>query len=394
MTRCCKALLALILITLATTACLAQETPESFVSVTASDFIDWCDDTMCLMPAVDIHYNRVDGILCYAGVQYLNDAQLHPRVRAMSGWTSAREEGYFQIDFEQPIRDQDSFSAGVQFYERTAWSREDAEAITNVANSLSALVGRTDRRDYFRQRGVTFFARFKANPRLVLRLEHRNDKLSSLETKQSAWTVFGRDDDWRENPPLMTGIQSAAIESEGRMKSYFGSAEYDSRDEYAATGWVGRAFFEFSGGSIGGDYDFRKYALELAHYARLSATQTLDVSARWGVGSGTDYPSHKLFYLGGPGDLRGYDHKTFSGKNMTFARAEYGIDMWPHLRAIFFVDTGSVWYGGGEVSQEFVHDFGIGFRSDAPGIGDIRIDIARAATTEESDIFVYFDLYF
>jgi outer membrane protein assembly factor BamA len=178
------------------------------------------------------------------------------------------------------------------------------------------------------------------------------------------------------------------------MKSVVGSVEYDSRDDYVRTGWAGCGFFEFSGGGLGGDYSFRKYAVELAHYARLSETQTLNLVARWGVGSGTDYPSHKLFYLGGPGDLRGYDYKTFSGKNMMFARAEYGIDVWPHLRTIFFVDTGSVWYGGGDISQEFSHDFGIGFRSDSPGVGDIRIDIARAATTDEADIFVYFDLYF
>lgn len=394
MTRCCGAFLALAVVALATVACAAEETSDVFLSVTASDFVDWCDDTMCLMPAMDIHYNRVDGILFYLGIQYLNDSELHPRVKAMRGWTSAREASYYQIEFEQPIMDPDRFSAGVQLYEKTSWSREDAEAISDLANNLGAFVARTDRRDYFTRRGVTVFTRYRVNPRLAFRMELRNDELSSLATKQSVWTVFGRDEDWRENPPLMVGVQDAAVESEGRMKSVVASVRYDSRDERGDTGWAGSGSFEFAGGGMGGDYKFRKYALELAHYARISRTQTLDLTARWGVGSGTDYPSHKLFYLGGQGDLRGYEHKEFSGKNMLFARAEYGIDVRPHLRAIFFVDSGSAWYGGGDVSGEFMHDFGIGFRSDTPGVGDIRVDIARAATSDESDIFIYFDIYF
>jgi hypothetical protein len=64
------------------------------------------------------------------------------------------------------------------------------------------------------------------------------------------------------------------------------------------------------------------------------------------------------------------------------------------VRTIFFVDSGAVWYSGGDISAEFMHDFGVGFRIDAPTLGDIRIDVARAATTEDADIFIYFDIHY
>jgi len=114
MTRRRFALTALTAITLALLAFptaparAADDDSDAFMSVTASDFVDWCEDTMCIRPVQDFHYNRVDGINYSIGLAYENEENLHPRVRAMRGWMSAREEGTYQIDFEQPIHSQDS----------------------------------------------------------------------------------------------------------------------------------------------------------------------------------------------------------------------------------------------------------------------------------------------
>jgi hypothetical protein len=118
--------LALLMLFLAAPAFPEQgsDEPEPFLTIDSSDFIDWCEDTYCFMPAMGLYYNRVDGILYFLGIQYRNDEHLHPRFRAVHGWTSAREEGYYQIDFEQPIHSQDSFSFGVSFYEKTGWSEQ------------------------------------------------------------------------------------------------------------------------------------------------------------------------------------------------------------------------------------------------------------------------------
>lgn len=391
--------LAALTILVAAPACHAQDAdePEPFLTIDSSDFIDWCEDTYCFMPAMGLYYNRVDGLLYYLGVQYRNDEHLHPRFRALRGWTSARKEGYYQIDFEQPLFSQDGFSFGVSFYEKTGWSEDDNEAISDFANNLLSFAARLDRRDYFRRDGFTVFTQLKATPELTLRLEFRADELTSLETRQSVWSVFRRNKDWEENPPLRVGNLNApdvVEEFEGTMRSYYGSVVYDGRDPYERTGWLGRWLFEFAGGIAGGDYYFRRHMIDLRQHIRMTDTQTLSLRGSWGIGNGTDFPSHKLFYLGGGATLRGYEWKEFSGKNMLFGRAEYGVRILPELQVIYFFDTGSVWYSGGDVSGEVLGDLGVGLRFEIPGLGDVRLDLARAATTEDADVMVDIQVYY
>jgi outer membrane protein assembly factor BamA len=401
MLRACAILLVLWSLLLAAPACAASDSdePEPFLTIDSSDFIDWCEDTYCFRPAIGLYYNRVDGVLSYLGVQYRNDEHLYPRFRAVRGWTSAHEAGYYQVDFEQPIHSQDAFSLGVSFYEKTDWSRQDDESISDFANNLLAILARVDHRDYFRRDGITYFAQLKATPNLMLRLELRRDELSSMETRESVWSVFRRDDDWEANPPLMTGNLNApqtveVLEGSSTMRSFCWSMVYDNRNPYERTGWTARWLVEFAGGNVGGDYEFRRHEIGAKRLFRVTDKQTLSLAGGWGVGTGTDFPSHKLFFLGGEANLRGYEWKEFSGKNMVFGRAEYAVRVWPDFQVIGFYDTGSAWYSGGEVASDLLSDIGVGFRFDAPGLGEFRLDIARAATTEDAAIMVDFQLYY
>lgn len=376
-----------------------SDEPEPFLTIDSSDFIDWCEDTYCFRPAVGLYYNRVDGLLSYLGIQYWNEEHLYPRLRAVRGWTSAREADYYQVDLEQPIHSQDAFSLGVSFYRKTDWSRQDDESISDFANNLLALLARVDHRDYFKREGVTYFAQLKATPNVTLRLELRHDELSSLEAQESVWSLFRQDVEWDRNPPLTTGNLNApntveVLEGSSTMKSFYWSMVYDNRNPYERTGWAARWFVEFGGGNVGGDYEFWKHEISAKRLFPLTDAQTLSLAGAWGIGTGTDFPSHKLFYLGGEANLRGYEWKEFSGKNMTFGRAEYAVTMWPEFQVIGFYDTGSVWYSGGEVESDLLSDIGVGFRFDAPGLGEFRLDVARALTTEKADVMVDFQLYY
>ncbi len=385
--------LAVLVIALASTPLLADETPEPFLSVKASDFTELrLDVDSYIAPVGKLYYTRTDGLLLYLGAEYRSEEHLHPRLRAMAGWPSARDDGYFQIDVEQPFHTQDSFSIGVSFYAKTAWSRQDDEEIGTLDNNLRVFFGREDFRDYFRREGATTFARHRATPELTFRLEFRNDRLRSLSKHESVWTAFGRDEDWRDNPELTVGILDAAQPFAGKMKSWVGSVVYDSRDYLEYDGWLTRLFGEFSGSSTGGDYNFRKYEFDITRLLRITPTQTLSLMARWGIASGTDFPSHKLFYLGGEGNLRGYEYKEQSGKGLFFGRAEYGVQIREKLEFVYFLDAGQAWYGTtGFDSDEVKYDVGIGFRMDAPGLGDIRIDVARGLE-EDADVRVDYRL--
>lgn len=369
---------------------------KAFIELSTGDLTDfeiWEDSHFS--PTGDLYYNRVDGLLLYMGMKYRSETQLHPRLKAMWGWPSARSGSYYQLDIEQPIHSQDSFSFGVSLCNKSAWSLEDAESISDFGNNLQAFFARLDGRDYFRQDGVTVFAQHKLTPELTLRGEFRSHDLESISEQQSVWTPFRNDEEWRENPPLMVGILKGAREFEGRMQSYVLSAEYNSRDEDARTGWRARGLSEYGGRSAGGDYEFRKHSFEGSMVFPITETQTLDLFGMWGISDGTDFPSHKLFHLGGRGNLRGYDYKEFSGKNILFGRAEYKVQMTEPLEMVYFLESGQVDYTTStpesDGSDGYKHDAGIGFRFEAPWDGWWGLDVAKAME-EESDIQVYLRL--
>lgn len=387
---------ALCAVLLATAAFADEDRP--FIELSTGDLTEFCaSNESCVSPTGEIYYNRVDGFLFYMGAQYRSETQLHPRLRAMWAWPSARGGNYYRIDVEQPVFTQDSFSFGASLYDRSDWSREDDEIISDFGNNMHAFWARIDDRDYFRREGVTVFAKHRFTPELTIRAEYRTDKLSSLHEQQSVWSVFGRDDDWRENPPLTVGLLASAKEFRGwkRMNSYLWTVEYDAEEENEKAGWRARGVFEFGGGSAGGDYDFRKHVLEGRRHFSITETQTLTLRGALGLSSGTDFPSHKLFHLGGRGDLRGYDYKEFGGKDLIFGQAEYQVKINESLDIIYFLESGKVGYGTeteeADDSDGHRQDGGIGFRFEAPWAGWIRLDVARAFDAD-ADVNVYLSL--
>ena len=373
------------------------EERSAFIEFSSADLAEldiWEDSSFG--PAGEIFYNRVDGLLVYMGMQYRSESQLHPRFEATWGWPSARSASYYQLGVEQPVFDQDSFSFGVDLSKRSAWSLEDDEAVSDLGNNLNAFFARIDDRDYFVQDGVTVFAQHRVNDRLRLRGEYRSHQLESLRERESIWTVFQREDDWRENPALMRGVLKSAREFEGTLISTAWTVEYDSRDDEAMTGWWVRGVSEFGVNASGGDYDFRKHIVQAEKTFPISFTQTLDLSGTWGIGDGTTFPSHKLFHLGGRGNLRGYDHKEFAGKNMLFGRAEYNVRVNKSLTMVYFLESGQVGYTTSlpesDDSDGHKHDAGIGFRFGETDEGWIRLDVARAMEAER-DIKVYLSIF-
>ncbi len=189
-------LTALAFVALAAQACVAEsgvtaEEQDPFISITASHAAQWCsDDSSCVSPAANAFYNRVDGLLFYVGARYRSENHLHPRLTALSGWHSARGGAYYEIDVEQPLFGQDSFAFGVSLFDRTAWSQEDADNITDVENNLLALLLRQEQRDYYEESGFSIFAGQEVGQHLSLGLEYKDADLSSLPAAQSVWSVF------------------------------------------------------------------------------------------------------------------------------------------------------------------------------------------------------------
>jgi len=377
---------------------LAAAGPQgSFIELTVGDMTEfeiWEDSHFNF--AGDFYYNRVDGMLPYFGLEYRSDTALHPRLTALVGWPSAHNGSYYDIHIEQPLFSQDSFAFGVDIYERSSWSLEDEEVISDFGNNAHAFFARIDQRDYFIEDGVTVFARQRLTPEITLRGEYRSAKLDSLSELNHVWSLFQRDEDWRRNPPLMIGVLGGAEPYDGgRIASFVLSGEHDSRDFEERTGWWGRLITEHAGDAAGSDYEYRVHRVEGEVLFPLTTTQSLSLYGLWGLGNGDDYPSHKLFHLGGRGNLRGYEYKEFAGKDITFGRAEYHVQATEPLEMVFFLESGEVGYGTttpfSDDTDGFKHDAGIGFKVEAPWDGWMRLDVAKAME-EDSDIQVYLRL--
>jgi outer membrane protein assembly factor BamA len=388
---------ALILVALTLPQLASADPQGSFIELTVGDMTEfeiWEDSHFSFDG--EFYYNRVDGMLPYFGLQYRSDTALHPRFNALLGWPSAHDGSYYKIHVEQPLWRQDGFSFGIDLYEKSSWSLEDEEIITDFGNNLHAFFARIDDRDYFVEDGATVFAKHHLTDEITLKGEFRTAKLDSLSELEHVWTVFERDDEWRNNPPVMMGaLGGAKLYDGGRVSSFVWTAEYDSRDFEEHTGWWGRVMAEYAGKAASSDYEYRVQRVEGEVLFPITTTQALSLYGLAGFGSGDDFPSYKLFHLGGRGNLRGYEYKEFAGKDIIFGRAEYRVKVTEPLEMIYFLESGEVGYGtttpNSDDTDGAKHDVGVGFRVGAPWDGWMQLDVARAFD-EDAEIQVYLRL--
>jgi outer membrane protein insertion porin family len=145
-----------------------------------------------------------------------------------------------------------------------------------------------------------------------------------------------------------------------------------------------------AGGFLGGDTQIYGFNLEAAHFIHLWKDTILQFQgAIAGVdtwGEGRLVPIYDKLFLGGSNDLRGFDFRDVSprdingeplgGKSLARFTVEYTVPIIEKARAAIFYDTGFVNFESWNFNtNHLVSDFGIGLRLDLP-IGPIRIDYA------------------
>ncbi|MDP9004736.1 MAG: outer membrane protein assembly factor BamA, partial [Verrucomicrobiota bacterium] len=168
------------------------------------------------------------------------------------------------------------------------------------------------------------------------------------------------------------------------------SFSYDTRDNPFLTRRGNRVQLTpfVAGGFLGGDTQIYGVELEARQYFHLpkdtilvfsGAVSTVDV---WG--GGNRVPIFDRLFLGGSNDLRGFDFRDVSprdingeplgGKSKAEFTVEYTVPIIEKARAAVFYDTGFVNAASWDFSTNgLVSDFGVGLRLDLP-IGPIRID--------------------
>ncbi len=179
-------------------------------------------------------------------------------------------------------------------------------------------------------------------------------------------------------------IQAAAGKnSESRVTLEF---TRDTRDKIINTTSGNYMQFDetFVGGPLGGSANYIKTDFRGSQFFELFETQAqvISIIARAGAiqtyGSTTTIPFYDAYYLGGPDDLRGFEYRYVSprdiygepigGKTNGMATLEYSLDIVSPVRFAFFYDIGFVNPGSYDFSVgNYQDDFGVGLRLSVMG---------------------------
>jgi outer membrane protein insertion porin family len=165
---------------------------------------------------------------------------------------------------------------------------------------------------------------------------------------------------------------------------------YDTRDNPFLTRRGTRVQLSpyVAGGFLGGDTQIYGVELEARQYFHLPKDTILVFSGAIATvdtwGDGTSVRIYDRMFLGGSNDLRGFDFRDVSprdingeplgGRSRAQLTVEYTVPIIEKARAAVFYDTGFVNAASWDFStSQLVSDFGVGLRLDLP-IGPIRID--------------------
>ena len=236
------------------------------------------------------------------------------------------------------------FEVGVEGHSLT--DTKDHWIVGEGENSLAAFFLRDDYMNYFGREGFSiwtgFYGRWTSTD-LQLRVAYLNDQYQSLD-RNTNWSLFGSGKMFRENPPVL----------EGRMKSIMTTFEIHNERarSYFTSGWNGAIGVEVSRPSLGSDFSFTRYIIELIRYQPLGRYETFNIRLRAGSGTG-DLPPQKGFELGGISTLPAFSYKDFAGNRLLLLNGEYILnsdlfddeELFPswllcNLNLILFADAG------------------------------------------------------
>ncbi len=295
-------------------------------------------------------YNRVDGPAPTVGLTVRNEVDPLPLLRAQASYAISRDRLLAEFGADLPLGRRRRFTIGASAYRRTA--SEDVWIVSEVENTIFALLSRKDYRDHYEAEGFEGHlslepgrdAGFSAGVRLE---DHRP---LDVETRVAAWGV---DDLFRENPGIDRGEEGLVW---GAVR--VGPAVIPSK---GGSRFVAR--YERAGAPMKRDFDYGRLQLQGVLRQRLGPGHGLRARAIVATTRSGLLPAQKVWDLGGIGTLRGQPFKAFHGDQFYLLNAEYSYLFSKNLHALLFADWGTAWFGrGGWGESRPMLDGGIGVR--------------------------------
>ena len=304
-------------------------------------------------------YNRVEGLFLNVGVK-----ARPPKVRGLQFygtvgggfWNESDKQFRYTVGVRKDFFELKRLSLGAEIYKKV--ESEDDWVVSDLENSVAALLFREDYKDYYGTQGFELYADHQFTGNHILRFEigrHRYDALK----RNIDWSVFKGG--FPENPK-----RGDSIIAEGHEVSLRLITTLDWRDNpvFPLNGWYVEGIFE----KTFEDFDTDGLFLTLKRYQQTWGNQRLllrtMVGSRRGDitvgGEGYLLTEQYAIDLGGLGSLRGFNDKEFFGNRMFMLNANYlfGGDLlqkiplqripffgnlWTTLSLAVFMDTGFAW---------------------------------------------------
>ncbi len=292
-------------------------------------------------------YDRVNGVTARWGAQFLiRRDTVPPAVRGSVSYSTVRRAvgGSMAVDVPLGRGTWVTAEAARESFTNEAWIRGP------LMNTLSTLVLRSDVRDYHesdvallrlerRQRQPLIQGESFVGPRVTV----RGSRDRSLQ-EANVWSFLGRDEPWRENPPI----------DDGEVFSVAPGALFAWRG--ALTRFHGDLSVEWAPPGLG-DFEFVHLISEMRWQMPVLWNHTINLRGRTHQTLGNEpAPAQRWTILGGGGTIPTLDTAAMRGDRLVFLETRYDIPLpfvrvpvlgSPDLRLIH--TTGAAWLSGQEM---------------------------------------------
>lgn len=333
-----------------------------------------------------VSYDRVDGLGADVGITFRSEERFMPEFFAHYGYGFWSQQSKYRLGFEQKLFNYYRLSFGGEVYRLT--KTEDEWRCHQSENNLYAVLAREDFRDYYEGEGGSFFVQQEIAYTHTFRLDYSTEELRFMEANPDLWSVFGGDKKFRANfssvdAQFLADHMPDYDKNESVLTaSYEFNNTEDRYGELMRSGWLARLAVEHSSESIGSDFDYDRYTVELRRFQPLTYRQNCNLRLLYGSATGT-LPLHRYFFLGGIRTLRAYEIKEFYGTHMALANLEYVVDF-PRtdLGVSLLLDAGKVGWDGDFLSEgDWIGDVGVGCR-----LADVRLELTRQINGYTNDL--------
>jgi len=147
--------------------------------------------------------------------------------------------------------------------------------------------------------------------------------------------------DYKTNQKMSADIPGAGEKLTSYIKIHWRRDTRDSRIHPKA-GWNLGLNADFASKSLGGDYNFNRYRLEISKYQKLLSPDHIFAFRCWSQHIDGTAPFYEQSIIGGGGTARGFKADRFIGNAFVLVSAEYRFMIYKKLGGILLVDYGRV----------------------------------------------------